>query len=407
MITVNSDIPYQPIGMDGCDDGKVNGVAFKCQDDAVAKPTKTRLVEKNGIRNVRSKKIPSKRYMQDVFTTLIDAKWKWVILMFLTVYLGQWTFFGFVWWIIMVAHGKNCFDNVNNFTEAFLLSVESSMTIGYGSRQISSECSEVIVLFLVQALSGLLVDAVIIGIIFTKIARPSKRQSTIIFSQNATVTKRDDKYAIMFRVADVRKRQLSECHVRMYLYRTYKTLEGRVLPNHQDQMRVGCDWTNIRDDSDRLFLLSPVTVSHVVDRKSPFYGISADMFMRLDWEIVVVLEGIVEATGSTMQARTSYLMSEIYWGYEFLDVLTTEEWEGEESMQYKIKKLDDKEPVSYVPRCSPKEYYKQINKDPEPNDVVGEQDELWDDENFIPPSEENRVLPSHKHLNGSAKNIVL
>ena len=71
-----------------------------------------------------------------------------------------------------------------------------------------------------------MIDAFILGMVFTKIARPGKRTTTVIFSRQGVVTKRDDKFCLMFRVADVRKRQLSECHVRMYLYRTYKTLEG-------------------------------------------------------------------------------------------------------------------------------------------------------------------------------------
>ena len=52
-------------------------------------PRHKRLVEKNGRRNVRSSRIPRERYMQDVFTTLIDAKWKWVVLLFLVLYLGE------------------------------------------------------------------------------------------------------------------------------------------------------------------------------------------------------------------------------------------------------------------------------------------------------------------------------
>ena len=59
-----------------------------------------------------------------------------------------------------------------------------------------------------------------------------------------------------------------------------------------------------------------------MDGKSPLYTVSRDVFNKLDWEVVVVLEGIVEATGCTVQARTSYLLSEISWGYDFVDVVS-------------------------------------------------------------------------------------
>lgn len=76
-----------------------------------------------------------------------------------------------------------------------------------------------------------------------------------------------------------------------------------------------------------------------------------------------------------------------------------EEWIENVGLRYRINKLNDMEAAPYVPRCSPREYYLQVNKDPDPNDVLGEQDELWDDENFTLPGDEDRVLTTHKNLN--------
>lgn len=39
--------------------------------------------------------------------------------------------------------------------------------------------------------------------------------------------------------------------------------------------------------------------------------------MKEKFEIVVILEGTVESTGQSVQARTSYLPSEILWGHRF------------------------------------------------------------------------------------------
>ena len=36
-----------------------------------------------------------------------------------------------------------------------------------------------------------------------------------------------------------------------------------------------------------------------------------------NFEIIVVLEGVVEPTGNTTQARSSYLPEEIQWGHRF------------------------------------------------------------------------------------------
>ena len=43
--------------------------------------------------------------------------------------------------------------------------------------------------------------------------------------------------------------------------------------------------------------------------------------MASDWELVVILEGVVEATGCSLQTRTSYLAGEVLWGYDFVEMV--------------------------------------------------------------------------------------
>lgn len=49
--------------------------------------------------------------------------------------------------------------------------------------------------------------------------------------------------------------------------------------------------------ADQLFLVSPLTICHVIDSKSPFYDLSQRSIHTEQFEIVVILEGIVETTG--------------------------------------------------------------------------------------------------------------
>ncbi len=49
--------------------------------------------------------------------------------------------------------------------------------------------------------------------------------------------------------------------------------------------------------ADQLFLVSPLTICHVIDTKSPFYELSQRSMQTEQLEIVVILEGIVETTG--------------------------------------------------------------------------------------------------------------
>jgi hypothetical protein len=66
---------------------------------------------------------------------------------------------------------------------------------------------------------------------------------------------------------------------------------------------------------DRLLLIWPVVVMHVIDELSPLYGMTRESLSAANFELIMTVEGIVEATGMTFQARTSYLPEEIQWGY--------------------------------------------------------------------------------------------
>jgi hypothetical protein len=74
-------------------------------------------------------------------------------------------------------------------------------------------------------------------------------------------------------------------------------------------------------DEDTILFIWPTVVVHRIDEESPFYHMSAKDIYRKHYEVIVVLEGIVEPTGMSIQARSSYLGDEILWGYRFKNVL--------------------------------------------------------------------------------------
>ncbi len=63
---------------------------------------------------------------------------------------------------------------------------------------------------------------------------------------------------------------------------------------------------------------------------------SAADLTREKFEIVVILEGVIESTGSTTQARTSYLPSEILWGHRFEPLVSFKKELGEYSVDYSL-----------------------------------------------------------------------
>ncbi|GCB66730.1 hypothetical protein scyTo_0000638 [Scyliorhinus torazame] len=99
-----------------------------------------------------------------------------------------------------------------------------------------------------------------------------------------------------------------------------QTPEGEFLPLDQCELDVG-----FGTGADQLFLVSPLTICHEINPKSPFFDLSQRSLRSDQFEIVVILEGIVETTGMTCQARTSYTEDEVLWGHRFLPVMSLEE----------------------------------------------------------------------------------
>ncbi|XP_075053347.1 G protein-activated inward rectifier potassium channel 2 [Mixophyes fleayi] len=296
-----------------------------------AKKKIQRYVRKDGKCNVHHGNVrETYRYLSDIFTTLVDLKWRFNLFIFVLVYTVTWLFFGMIWWLIAYIRGdldhlqdkdwNPCVDNLNGFVSAFLFSIETETTIGYGYRVITDKCPEGIILLLVQSVLGSIVNAFMVGCMFVKISQPKKRAETLVFSTNAVISMRDGKLCLMFRVGDLRNSHIVEASIRAKLIKSKQTKEGEFIPLNQTDINVGYD-----TGDDRLFLVSPLIICHEINEHSPFWEISKAQLPKEDLEIVVILEGMVEATGMTCQARSSYVTSEILWGHRFTPVLTLED----------------------------------------------------------------------------------
>ena len=109
-----------------------------------------------------------------------------------------------------------------------------------------------------------------------------------------------------------------QAHVRAMLIKRRTTQEGEVIPLYQYDLQLG----ESGEMDDRLFMVWPIIIEHRINEDSPFWDMSADALQQEVFELVVVLEGIVESTGMTTQARTSYLPNEILWGHCFERLVT-------------------------------------------------------------------------------------
>ena len=84
-------------------------------------------------------------------------------------------------------------------------------TIGYGTKDIFfGDCIIVALVLSFQICVKLVADALTIGIIYCRLARPHARASTVIFSNKAVIRRIRGKLYFMFQLCELRKHQVRE-----------------------------------------------------------------------------------------------------------------------------------------------------------------------------------------------------
>ncbi|KAM9791497.1 ATP-sensitive inward rectifier potassium channel 10-like [Syngnathus typhle] len=294
-----------------------------------------RVLSKDGRSNIRIQHVSGRGslYMRDLWTTFVDMQWRYKFFLFTATFAGTWFLFGVLWYLLALVHGDllefeppsnhtPCVMQMQTLTGAFLFSLESQTTIGYGFRCITEECPLAIVLLIIQLVITTLMEIFITGTFLAKVARPKKRGETVKFSQHAVVSSQEGRPCLMIRVANMRKSLLLGCQVTGKLLQSSLTKEGETV--RLDQRNVAFQ---VDTSSDSPFLILPLTFYHVIDDDSPLRTWAAkgggwtDPELA-DFELLVILSATIEPTSATCQVRTSYLPDEILWGYEFPPVVS-------------------------------------------------------------------------------------
>ncbi|CAH2094238.1 unnamed protein product [Euphydryas editha] len=321
-----------------------------------------RAVFKNGELNIYRAPTKVFKILSNYFILLVEARWRWTLLIFFTAFICNWLLFGFIYWIISYNHddfdenhlppNQNitgftpCIKNIYGFTSTFLFSVEVHTTVAYGKRAITLECSDTITAMCLQCIVSNIFQSIMVGILFAKLTRPRARTQTILFSKNIVVNLRNDKFCLIFRVGDMRKSRILNIEPKAYVLKF--SADGNVLDDsEQIELKVNID------ECESTFFLWPVTVVHVIDEKSPFYGLSAADLLCTKLEIIVLFEGIIESTGQPVQARSSFTELDILWGHRFVPMVNY----NYKKMLYGVdySKLSEVQQVD-TPLCSPNEY---------------------------------------------------
>lgn len=115
-------------------------------------------------------------YLRDAWGILMDMRWRWMMLVFSASFVVHWLVFAVLWYVLAEMNGdleldhdappENhtiCVKYITSFTAAFSFSLETQLTIGYGTMFPSGDCPSAIALLAIQMLLGLMLEAFITG----------------------------------------------------------------------------------------------------------------------------------------------------------------------------------------------------------------------------------------------------
>eukprot|EP00927_Polykrikos_kofoidii_P004525 TRINITY_DN11783_c0_g1_i1.p1 TRINITY_DN11783_c0_g1~~TRINITY_DN11783_c0_g1_i1.p1 ORF type:complete len:477 (-),score=57.62 TRINITY_DN11783_c0_g1_i1:19-1449(-) len=208
-------------------------------------------------------------YFTDWFHTLLDVPLWCLLIMFFVVYVTAVSALALAFWLIRVP----CELEIERFADAFALSVETWLTIGYGvPDQYFRACNSAVIVVTMQGYFAMLVNSFLVGLIFTHMSSGKRRGLSIIFSNNAVIRQMSGRLYLVIQLCELRRTQLLEAHVRLYVVRNPRFLSEAPLESPQAfELRL----VRPNDETGALILpVVPTTIVHEIDRFSALGPIS-------------------------------------------------------------------------------------------------------------------------------------
>ncbi|KAL4421196.1 hypothetical protein ABPG77_010071 [Micractinium sp. CCAP 211/92] len=248
-------------------------------------------------------------YLTDLYHTLVNCHWYRFYALFIVFYLAMYAGFA-----TFYASQPGCISKTHNFWHALWFSVTSSATIGYGHQAPDPNCYLLNVGVMAQVLVSLLMQASLLGVVFARISNSRGRSATIRFSKALSMYRKEDGlYRLAFRVANLRRSQVLSPKVRFLLLQRqavhpFSSCEAEYVYAELPAAHIG---------GGHLWLGVPSVIEHKVDQRSPLWGMGEAEISNADMEFIVLLDGVDESTSRALEARHSYVPSDIRWQHQF------------------------------------------------------------------------------------------
>lgn len=266
-----------------------------------------RAINPDGSFNVHRKGIKWRDW--NLYLILIDTTWPRFFLFVSVAFLIVNIVYAGLYLALGVQNLKGTEPQLSAFENAFFFSVHTLTTVGYGNIYPTGGWANL--LSAVEAATGLMVFAVITGLLYGRFSRPSAR---ILFSNHALIAPYQDGSSLQFRITNARSNVLMDLEARVLLM-TVENAGGQLKRNFVD--------LSLERRTVYIFPLT-WTLVHPIDSDSPLRGKTPEELAASSAEILILLTGFDDTFSQTVHARFSYRHDEIVWGAKFLPAFSVD-----------------------------------------------------------------------------------
>ena len=236
------------------------------------------------------------------YLMLIDTTWPRFLFLVLLVFLSVNLIFAAIYMVIGIGSLKGLESDMSPFANAFFFSVHTLTTVGYGNVYPDGPWANLV--SSLEAATGLMVFAIVTGLLYGRFSRPSAR---IVYSKNAIIAPYQDGTSLQFRVANARSNTLMNMEAKVLLM-TVDSSNGEPKRNFVD----------LALERHRIYFFALTwTIVHPIDQASPLYGKSPEEVASVASELLVLIQGFDDTFSQVVHSRYSYRHDEIIWGAKF------------------------------------------------------------------------------------------
>ena len=247
-------------------------------------------------------------FWADISHRCMTASWPTFIGGAAVIFIAFNAVFAVFYWI-----GDQPISNVpgSAYIDYLYFSIETLSTAGYGDMHPQTHYGHFVAT--VELFTGIFSMSLMTGLIFARFSRPNPR---LLFADHPVISNHEGEPTLMVRFVNERHNIIGNATAKLWLLRNIVSKEG------QSQRRF-FELPLLRNEHPALAL--SWTLYHILDEKSPLYGLTADDFSAFNVSLVVVVTGYDIVAAQTIHAMKSYNHTDIRFGQRYADILDTSE----------------------------------------------------------------------------------